>query len=137
MTTQAAPPTEKTMPIKALLAKNDELFAQTGHLFGLKDLKRKQEDPGGYEAVSRTFRRWRDRLDVDALSPHAARHGFVTELVASGLDVGVVQALARHETPGQTLNYYHAGPDAAAAVAKVSLRNKATRRLRKVGKPAS
>ena len=51
MTTEAAPPTEKATPIKDLLAKNDDLFAQTGHLFGLKDLKRKQEDPGGYEAV--------------------------------------------------------------------------------------
>ena len=48
MTTEAAPPTEKATPIKELLAKNDDLFAQTGYLFGLKDLKRKQEDPGGY-----------------------------------------------------------------------------------------
>jgi N-methylhydantoinase B/oxoprolinase/acetone carboxylase alpha subunit len=48
MTTEAAAP---ATPVKDRLAKNDELFAQTGYLFGLEKMKRKEEDPGNYEAV--------------------------------------------------------------------------------------
>ncbi len=37
--------------LKDLLAENDRLFQETGHLFGLEELPRKQDDPGRYEAV--------------------------------------------------------------------------------------
>ena len=44
-----AAPTALTL--REQLAQNDRLFAQTGCLFGLKKLPRKQADPGTYEAV--------------------------------------------------------------------------------------
>jgi N-methylhydantoinase B/oxoprolinase/acetone carboxylase alpha subunit len=39
------------MTAKEQLAENDQLLEKTGHLFGLKELPRKREDPGTYEAV--------------------------------------------------------------------------------------
>lgn len=51
-----SPTATKKVPAKVpalqdQLAENERLFDKTGHLFGLEDLKRKQEDPGTYEAV--------------------------------------------------------------------------------------
>lgn len=43
--------TNGTLPLKQQLARNDELFTRTGHLFGLEKLARKESDPGTYEAV--------------------------------------------------------------------------------------
>src|SRR3990172_10252109 len=40
----------KTM-LKDQLAEDERLLQETGHLFGLEELRRKQEDPGTYEAV--------------------------------------------------------------------------------------
>ena len=37
--------------LKEQLLRNDQLFQETGSLFGLKKLGRKQADPGMYEAV--------------------------------------------------------------------------------------
>jgi acetone carboxylase alpha subunit len=39
------------LTLKEQLALDARLFRETGHLFGLKQLRRKQEDPGTYEAV--------------------------------------------------------------------------------------
>ncbi len=39
------------LSLKAQLEDNDQLYRETGYLFGLKELKRKQQDPGTYEAV--------------------------------------------------------------------------------------
>lgn len=39
------------LSLKAQLEENERLYRETGYLFGLKELKRKQEDPGTYEAV--------------------------------------------------------------------------------------
>jgi len=39
------------MTLKEQLERNEAIFRETGHLFGLQELRRKQEDPGRYEAV--------------------------------------------------------------------------------------
>jgi N-methylhydantoinase B/oxoprolinase/acetone carboxylase alpha subunit len=39
------------VPLKQQLAMNDKLFKDTGHMFGLTKMKRKQADPGTYEAA--------------------------------------------------------------------------------------
>jgi N-methylhydantoinase B/oxoprolinase/acetone carboxylase alpha subunit len=41
----------KRRSLKEQVAINDRLLEQTGHLFGLEQLRRKEEDPGTYEAV--------------------------------------------------------------------------------------
>ena len=38
-------------PIHGRLVENDRLLKETGHLFGLRELRRKQENPGSYEAI--------------------------------------------------------------------------------------
>jgi len=42
---------KKRMPLKEQLALNQRQLEETGHLFGLTTMRRKQEDPGTYEAV--------------------------------------------------------------------------------------
>jgi acetone carboxylase alpha subunit len=42
---------EQRLTLQGQLEKDEHLFQETGCLFGLKDLKRKQEDPGTYEAI--------------------------------------------------------------------------------------
>src|SRR3990172_5996982 len=42
---------EQRLTLKDHLTQNERLFQETGHLFGLKKLGRKQENPGVYEAV--------------------------------------------------------------------------------------
>ncbi len=37
--------------LKGQLAENERIYRETGHLFGLQELSRKQQDPGTYEAV--------------------------------------------------------------------------------------
>ena len=48
-------PKRKDVPerpsLKEQLRRNDQLFEETGSLFGMKTLARKQADPGMYEAV--------------------------------------------------------------------------------------
>ena len=39
------------LSLKEQLKENEELFKKTGHLFGYEKLKRKESDPGTYEAV--------------------------------------------------------------------------------------
>ena len=47
----SAPAAVQATPMKDRLLKEDKLFEETGNLFGLKDLARKKEDPGTYEAI--------------------------------------------------------------------------------------
>jgi N-methylhydantoinase B/oxoprolinase/acetone carboxylase alpha subunit len=47
----SANPLEKPFTLKEQLTTNAKLFEQTGCMFGLEKLRRKQEDPGTYEAV--------------------------------------------------------------------------------------
>ncbi len=42
--------TRRAMSLKERLAVNDKLFKDTGSMFGLTKMKRKQQDPGTYEA---------------------------------------------------------------------------------------
>ncbi|MCP4908933.1 MAG: hypothetical protein GY910_28480 [bacterium] len=42
---------EAPMQLKDELAKSDRLLTETGHMFGLKTLARKEADPGNYEAL--------------------------------------------------------------------------------------
>jgi len=42
---------ERTLTLKEQLEENARLFSETGFMYGMKDLKRKAEDPGRYEAV--------------------------------------------------------------------------------------
>jgi N-methylhydantoinase B/oxoprolinase/acetone carboxylase alpha subunit len=42
---------EEGLKLKDQLLENDRLLQETGHLFGQDELRRKQEDPGKYEAV--------------------------------------------------------------------------------------
>ncbi len=50
MTVTAIPPRARP-PLKDQLRENDRLLRETGRLFGLERLRRKDEDPGTYEAV--------------------------------------------------------------------------------------
>lgn len=43
--------TKRAMSLKEQLALNDKLFKETGSMFGLTKMKRKQQDPGTYEAA--------------------------------------------------------------------------------------
>lgn len=42
---------KERLTLKERLVHEEQLLQQTGHLFGLRELRRKQEDPGTYEAV--------------------------------------------------------------------------------------
>src|SRR5262249_48830495 len=49
--------------------------------------------------ISKAFRRWRDRLGVRNLHPHAIRHSAATALVDTGAELFTVQAILGHKTP--------------------------------------
>jgi integrase len=58
------------------------------------------------------------RLGLPHVTPHSARHSFISMLQAGGAEVGLVARLAGHKNPTVTLAYYtHAvrsGDDALA-----------------------
>jgi integrase len=59
------------------------------------------------------------RLGLPAVSPHSARHSFISTLQAQGVDVATVAKLAGHRSASVTLGFYmHSvgGADAAVAV---------------------
>lgn len=71
------------------------------------------------------FRRryWRpvfEKLDLPYITPHAARHMFVSALQAQGVEVGLVAKLAGHANPTVTLGHYtqavRGGADAVKAL---------------------
>lgn len=54
-------------------------------------------------------RRWKPifaKLDLPYISPHTARHQFVSTLQAQGVEVGLVAELAGHANPSVTLGHY-------------------------------
>ena len=51
------------------------------------------------------------------MHPHAMRHSFVSALINSGVDIGVVQRLSRHKTAQMVMEYVQAsGPASRAAL---------------------
>ena len=48
---ETRPSTGGDLWLKEQVARDNELFQETGHLFGLERLARKESDPGTYEAV--------------------------------------------------------------------------------------
>jgi len=54
-------------------------------------------------------RRWRpvfERLGLPYVTPHSARHSFISTLQAQGIEVGLVAKLAGHANPNVTLGHY-------------------------------
>ncbi|WP_433962909.1 tyrosine-type recombinase/integrase [Roseitalea porphyridii] len=45
-------------------------------------------------------------MDLPYITPHAARHVFVSALQAQGVEVGPVAKLAGHANPSVTLGHY-------------------------------
>lgn len=57
-------------------------------------------------------------LELPYVTPHSARHSFISTLQASGAEVGLVAQLAGHSDPGLTLSIYtQAVRDGSSAVA--------------------
>jgi integrase len=60
------------------------------------------------------------RLGLPAVTPHSARHSFISVLQAQGVEVGLVAKLAGHKNPAVTLSVYmvamRGGEDAAKAL---------------------
>ena len=82
-------------------------------------------DGGGGPLVYGSFRKryWAPtlkRLGLPAVTPHSARHSFISVLQAQGVEVGLVAKLAGHKNPVVTLSHYtHAmrgGEDAVKAL---------------------
>jgi len=47
-----------------------------------------------------------DRLELPHVTPHSARHLFISTLQAQGVEVGLVSKLAGHANPAITLRHY-------------------------------
>jgi integrase len=59
-----------------------------------------------------------NKLGLSYVTPHSARHSFISTLQASGAEVGLVAQLAGHSDPGLTLSIYtQAVRDGSSAVA--------------------
>jgi integrase len=62
------------------------------------------------------------RLDLPYVTPHSARHSFISTLQAQGIEVGLVAKLAGHANPAVTLGHYtqavRGGETAVAALEK-------------------
>lgn len=66
---------------------------------------------GGGALLYQNFRRriWEpafDRLGLDYVTPHSARHSFISTLQAEGIEVGLVARIAGHANPTVTLGHY-------------------------------
>jgi integrase len=55
---------------------------------------------------ARYFKPALHRLGLPPVTPHSARHGFISALQAQGVEVGLVAKLAGHANAGVTLNFY-------------------------------
>ncbi len=55
---------------------------------------------------ARYFRPALMRLGLPVVTPHSARHGFISALQANGVEVGLVAKLAGHANAGITLSHY-------------------------------
>jgi integrase len=60
------------------------------------------------------------RLGLPPVTPHSARHSFISTLQAQGIEVGLVAKLAGHANPNVTLGHYtqavRGGESAVAAL---------------------
>lgn len=78
---------------------------------------------GGGPLLYQNFRRryWADafeRLKLPYVTPHSARHSFISTLQAQGIEIGLVAQIAGHANPTVTLGHYtQAVRGGAAAVA--------------------
>jgi len=66
---------------------------------------------GGGALLYQNFRRryWEpafERLGIPYVTPHSARHAFISTLQAEGIEVGLVAKLAGHSNPSVTLTHY-------------------------------
>jgi integrase len=58
------------------------------------------------------------RLGLPLVTPHSARHSFISTLQSAGVDVATVAKLAGHKSPAVTLGYYsHSMGGSEAAMA--------------------
>lgn len=111
------------IPIPRELAQILDRAARGGN--GTTFLDDEWGSPGSPWTIQRALRDARDKLDLpDDFRFHDLRHYFASLLIASGLDVKVVQARLRHASAKTTLDTYgHLWPDrdntSRAAVAAV------------------
>jgi len=56
--------------------------------------------------LARYFRPALLRIGVPYVTPHSARHGFISPLQANRVEVGLVAKLAGHANAGITLSHY-------------------------------
>ncbi|WP_233354248.1 site-specific integrase [Phycicoccus elongatus] len=111
------------IPIPREMAQILAEAARTGN--GRTFLDDEWGNPGSPWTIQRAMRDARDRLDLpDDFRFHDLRHYFASLLIASGLDVKVVQGRLRHASAKTTLDTYgHLWPDrddtSRAAVAAV------------------
>jgi integrase len=71
--------------------------------------------------VDRALRRWRKRLGVRDLHPHALRHSFATWHVRNGTPPHVLRELLGHTTLQMTMRYYHSdGKEAREAMERMA-----------------
>lgn len=112
-----------TIPIPREMVEILAEAARTGN--GRTFLDDEWGNPGSPWTIQRAMRDARDRLELpDDFRFHDLRHYFASLLIASGLDVKVVQARLRHASAKTTLDTYgHLWPDrddtSRAAVAAV------------------
>ena len=55
---------------------------------------------------SRVWKKAFDRLGLPYISPHAARHQWISVMQSTGVEVGLVAKLAGHANPSITLSHY-------------------------------
>jgi integrase len=71
-----------------------------------------------------TWKPFLERLGLPEVTPHSARHSYISTLQAAGIEVATVAKLAGHANPVTTLSVYsHAiarGEMAAEALARIS-----------------
>ena len=78
---------------------------------------------GGGALLYQNFRKryWQPafkRLGLPYVTPHSARHSFISTLQAEGIEVGLVAQIAGHANPTVTLGHYtQAVRDGSVAVA--------------------
>ncbi len=84
---------------------DQRVFPCLGFLSRSRDNKR--GTPLSYANFSGTY--WRPvfrALGLPYVTPHSARHAFISTLQASGIEIGVVAKLAGHADPAVTLSHY-------------------------------
>jgi len=70
--------------------------------------------------VTRTFKRWKTKLDEPRLHPHAMRHSFITYLARRGFPEHVIAALSGHKLSSSSITQHYVavhGPDVQRAMA--------------------